>query len=78
MNKLATESVLTCSSWQQAQSVIDRLFDKQLISRAEVIPMKEGLDEVRLIMESIEQDLLKVTDEIAGLFGHRNFNLQLL
>lgn len=82
MSKPANEFVLTCASWQQAQGVIDQLFDKHLISRAEIIPLikdgQQGVEGVKLIMENIEQDLLKVSDEIARLFGSTNFNLQLL
>jgi hypothetical protein len=79
MANLATELALACKSWQQAQEVIDDLFSKHLIARAEILPVPKSLEhEVQVIMENFEVDILAIQKEVARLFGHDNFMLQAL
>lgn len=73
------ELALACKSWQQAQDIVDRLFDKHLIARAEILPIRKSTEnEVQVIMEHIEEDILSLQQAIAELLGHDNFSLQAL
>lgn len=74
MTSTTIESLLTCTSWQQAQDVIDHLFSKQLISKAEMLPTEAG-ETVQLILENIEDNLSNIHKELAEFFGHDNFTL---
>jgi hypothetical protein len=76
MHKTLTEHALSCASWQQAQAVIDHLFSKSLILRAEILPVQKGADQVMVVIENLEDDIEAVTHELAAFFGHSNFNFQ--
>jgi 5-bromo-4-chloroindolyl phosphate hydrolysis protein len=65
------ESIITCVSVQQAQDVIDYLFSKQLISRAEIIPTKIEND-VKIIFENLEENLQQIEQEVLSLLGTSN------
>ncbi|MDB5181649.1 MAG: hypothetical protein JWP13_412 [Candidatus Saccharibacteria bacterium] len=78
MGNAATELVLSCRSWQQAQNIIEHLFSKQLIARAEILPIQKSIEEVKVIMENIELDILAITREVAELFGTNDFMLEAL
>jgi hypothetical protein len=62
------ESVLTCASVHEAQNIIDHLFTKQLISRAEILPTSIE-NEVKLILENLEEDINQIKQEIVALIG---------
>lgn len=71
MTATTKESVLTCVSLQQAQDVIDHLFNKQLISRAEVLPSALE-DEVKIILENLEEDVRQIRQEVTTLLGRED------
>ena len=66
------ELVLTCSSWQEAQKIVDHLLDRRLIGSAEFIPLQ---NEVKLIMESAEHYYDEAKAEIAKLHSYQDFIL---
>src|SRR5579859_245319 len=81
------ELVLTCGSWQEAQRIVDQLFEKQLIVCAEFIPIKakrtwkrhlEETEEIKLIMLSLNDYFKKVEHEVKQLHSYESFVLQAL
>jgi len=83
----AVELVLSCRSWQEAQTVADVLLEKRLIACAEFIEMRskyrwqgrlqEG-NEIKLIMKTIADNFKKVETEVAKLHSYETFVLQAL
>ena len=79
------ELVLTCGSWQEAQTIVDRLLETRLIACAEFIEIKskfwwkdeisEG-NEIKLIMKSYASLFDKVESEITKLHSYETFVLQ--
>ena len=74
MSSILTESVLSCTSWHQAQNIVDHLFSKQLISRAEILPGSTA-DGVKLIIENIEHDSAGIYAELSEFFGLDTYKL---
>lgn len=78
MRRMLIEQVLPCASLHQAQEVVDRLFEKSLILRAEVLPVQKGVEQAMVVMEHLEDDVALIKAELRAFFGHDNFNLQAL
>ena len=79
------ELVLTCGSWQEAQTIVDRLLETRLIACAEFIEIKSKFwwkdeiseaNEVKLIMKSYASLFDKIESEIAKLHSYETFVLQ--
>jgi hypothetical protein len=76
MHKTLVEHALPCASPHQAQDVIDRLFGKRLILRAEILPIQKGIDQVIVVMENLEEDVAAIASELQAFFGHDKFDLR--
>jgi uncharacterized protein involved in tolerance to divalent cations len=68
------EVVLTCTSWQQAQTIADQLLEKRLVASAEFIDDTHGeASAVKLIMqtmgdrfEAIEAEIRQLHSQVAA------------
>ncbi len=81
------ELVLTCASWQEAQSIVDALFAKKLIACAEFIEIKSRFSwkgkmsdakEIKLIMLSANNLFDKIDSVISKLHSYETYVLQSL
>ncbi|HSX47594.1 MAG TPA: divalent cation tolerance protein CutA [Patescibacteria group bacterium] len=79
------ELILSCSSWQEAQKIADRLLDKRLIACAEFIESKskyhwhnkvEEAKEVTLFMQSLSHLFSDIEKEITKLHSYDTFVLR--
>lgn len=79
------ELVLTCSSWQEAQRIVDKLLKKKLIACAEFLPVKskfawhsglEEAEEIKLIMFSLAHYFQVVEAEVKKLHSYEAFVLK--
>lgn len=77
--------LLTCGSWQEAQRIVDHLLEQHLIACAEFIPIKsrfqwkdkiEQNDEIKLIMQTIDQHFERIEAEVSKLHSYETFVLQ--
>lgn len=84
MGNSFTELVLTCGSWQEAQKIADVLLEKKLVARVEFMEIKskywwqrklEEAKEVKLIMQSIEDNFAKVEAVVKKLHSYDTFVL---
>lgn len=65
------EVVVTCKSWQHAQTVADTLLQKRLVASAEFIDGMHGEEgKVKLIMETIADKCEAIKTEIKKLPGY--------
>ncbi|HUD10755.1 MAG TPA: divalent-cation tolerance protein CutA [Candidatus Saccharimonadales bacterium] len=83
-NPKSIELVLSCASWQEAQTIADALLDKRLIACAEFMEVKskyrwddklEEASEVKLIMETVAGNFEKIEAEVARLHSYDTFVL---
>ena len=81
------ELVLTCASWQEAQTIADELLQKRLIACAEFIEIKskynwrgnpEEAKEIKLIMKTIADKFNAIEAVVAKLHSYETFVLQAL
>jgi uncharacterized protein involved in tolerance to divalent cations len=73
------ELVLTCGSWQEAQKIADKLLELRLVACVEFIDIKsknwwkqqlEESNEVKLIMQSVENNFSKIDKIIKQLHSY--------
>lgn len=78
---------LTCKNEEEADKIIDYLLAKKLIvcAKQEKVKTKnlwegkiESGEEIRLIMESIEENFEKIEEEIASIHSYETFVLYTL
>jgi uncharacterized protein involved in tolerance to divalent cations len=73
------EVVLTCSSWQEAQTIADTLLSKRLVACAEFIDSKpKERNTIKLVMETIADQFEAIAAEIKKLPGVAAPTLQML
>lgn len=79
------ELVLNCASWQEAQDIADQLLKKRLVSTVEFVEVQshswrtsasKEIRQIKLIMQSLANDVQVIEAELAELYGHTNFALQ--
>lgn len=79
------ELVLTCGSWQEAQSIADRLLEERLIACAESFEIKskfwwenqlDDAKEIKLIMQSVEGHFEKIEAIVRELHSYETFVLK--
>lgn len=73
------EVVLTCGSWQEAQTIADTLLSKRLVASAEFITStpKEG-NTIKLVMETIADQFEAIAAEVKRIPGVVAPTLQML
>src|SRR3990167_5116675 len=78
---------LTCKNENEAEKIIDSLLSKKLIACAKQEKVKtknlwkgeiESGEEVRLIMESVEENFEKIEEEVAKIHSYETFVLYMI
>jgi periplasmic divalent cation tolerance protein len=79
------ELVLTCASWQEAQKIADQLLGKKLVACVEFVNVKsrfwwkgsiDELNEVKIIMTTIENHFESIEAHIKSLHSYETFVLK--
>lgn len=81
------EVVLTCSSWQEAQIIIDDLLSKKLVACVESYPIQsrywwqgsiEDANEIKLVMQTISKLLPQIESRVKKLHSYETPNLHVI
>jgi len=79
------ELVLSCGSWQEAQTIADRLLGQKLVACVEFMEIKsrfhwkgdlEKANEIKLIMTTIGRHFDAIEQEVKQLHSYETFVLQ--
>ena len=68
MNKDFRELILSCSSWQVAQQVVDVLLDKRLAVLAEIIPVPKA-PRIHVLVKTQLSNIEKIEAELGRMQG---------
>ena len=81
------ELVLTCSSWQEAQAIADKLLNQHLVACVEFLEIKskywweaklDQTKEIKLVMQSLGGHFKAVEEEVKKLSNYETFVLKAL
>jgi periplasmic divalent cation tolerance protein len=81
------ELILTCGSWQEAQKVADYMLENRLVACVEFMEIKskywwdgklDEAKEIKLIMETVADNFVKVEAALGKLHSYETFVLQMI